>query len=113
MPVESWMKPEDAPAFAAEATALIDAVLARLLEADRAAFWASIRKCYNTPYNAPSPRMLPVRDVMEAAATAPHTAASITDLSPVETEIADAPRVEMAIGAILSTPPFGSDPHAA
>ena len=59
MPVESWMNPEDTAALAAEATTLIDTVLARLPEADRAAFWASIRKCYNTPYNDPKPRKLP------------------------------------------------------
>lgn len=109
MPVESWMNPEDTAALAAEATTLIDTVLARLPEADRAAFWASIRKCYNTPYNDPKPRALPVRDVMEANATAPHMAASIADLS----AIAEPPRVEMAMGAIFAGPTFAPEAHPA
>jgi hypothetical protein len=40
-------------ALAAEAMAVIDARLARLTDAERGAFWASIRKAYNTPYNDP------------------------------------------------------------
>ena len=49
--VESWITPEETPALAAEAAAAIDARLARLSESQRLAFWASIRKAYNTPYN--------------------------------------------------------------
>ncbi len=110
MPVESWMKPEDAPALAAEATARIDAVLTRLPEADRAAFWSSIRKCYNTPYNDPKPRALPVRDVKEATATRPHVGTSLRDLP-----LADAVVVppDVALGALLSAPAFGSEAHPA
>ncbi|CAA2100506.1 hypothetical protein MBUL_00704 [Methylobacterium bullatum] len=113
MPVESWMNPEDTAALAAEATTLIDAVLAHLPEADRAAFWASIRKCYNTPYNDPKPRALPVRDVMEATATAPHVAASIADLSTVGVAVAEPPKVEVAMGAILAGSTFGAEAHPA
>ncbi len=54
MNVESWITVEETPAMAAEAAALIDARLARLTDAERDAFWASIRKAYNTPYNDPA-----------------------------------------------------------
>ena len=66
MPVESWTLPEDVPTLAAEARAQIDAVLARLDAAGRDAFWASIAKCYNTPYNDPKPRRLLRVDVIAA-----------------------------------------------
>ena len=56
MPVESWITPEEAPALAAAAIAEIDAALSGLSEAQRDAFWNSVRKCYNTPYNDPPPR---------------------------------------------------------
>ncbi|GJE46978.1 hypothetical protein [Methylobacterium soli] len=56
MPVESWITPEEAPALAAAAIAEIDAALSTLSEAQREAFWTSVRKCYNTPYNDPPPR---------------------------------------------------------
>ena len=49
--VESWITPEETPALAAQATAFIDARLARLSDDQRLAYWASIRKAYNTPYN--------------------------------------------------------------
>lgn len=113
MPVESWMNPEETAALAADATTLIDSVLARLPEADRAAFWSSIRKCYNTPYNDPKPRALPVRDIMEATATAPHVVASIADLSTVGVAIAEPPQVEVAMGAILGGSTFGPEAHPA
>ncbi|KQT09975.1 hypothetical protein ASG40_09640 [Methylobacterium sp. Leaf399] len=67
MPVESWTRPDDVPALAAQARTYIDAALARLDEAERQAFWASIVKCYNTPYNDPEPRAL----VRPAPAPAP------------------------------------------
>lgn len=54
MNVESWISVEETPALAEAAMALIDARLARLSEAERVAFWASIRKAYNTPYNDPA-----------------------------------------------------------
>lgn len=52
MPIESWTKPEDAPALAAHATAMIDAALVGTPLA-REAYWAAVRKGYNTPYNDP------------------------------------------------------------
>lgn len=55
MPVESWIKPEEAPEMAASATAMIDAALTGSGLA-REAFWAAVRKGYNTPYNDPQPR---------------------------------------------------------
>ena len=54
MNVESWITVEETPALAAEAMAVIDARLGRLTDAERDAFWASIRKAYNTPYNDPA-----------------------------------------------------------
>jgi hypothetical protein len=56
MPVESWITPEEAPALAAAAITKIEAALSGLSEAQRDAFWNSVRKCYNTPYNDPPPR---------------------------------------------------------
>ncbi|MEH3119751.1 MAG: hypothetical protein PGN25_19765 [Methylorubrum populi] len=53
MNVESWITVEETPGLAVEAMAVIDARLARLTDAERAAFWASVRKAYNTPYNDP------------------------------------------------------------
>lgn len=52
MVLDSWITPEETPDLAAEATAVIDGRLARLTEGQRLAFWASITKAYNTPYNA-------------------------------------------------------------
>ena len=52
MPVESWTKPEETPALAATATAMIDAALVGSGLA-RDAYWAAVRKGYNTPYNDP------------------------------------------------------------
>ncbi len=55
MPVESWIKPDEAPEMAASATAMIDAALTGSgLACD--AYWAAVRKGYNTPYNDPQPR---------------------------------------------------------
>lgn len=55
MPVESWIKPDEAPEMAASATAMIDAALTGSGLA-RDAYWAAVRKGYNTPYNDPQPR---------------------------------------------------------
>ncbi len=55
MPVESWIKPDEAPEMAASATAMIDAALTGSGLA-RDTYWAAVRKGYNTPYNAPPPR---------------------------------------------------------
>lgn len=72
MPVDSWTRPEETPALAASATAMIDAALVGSGLA-RDAYWAAVRKGYNTPYNDP-PRK-----------PAPQIAA------PVEIDPADAP----------------------
>jgi hypothetical protein len=84
MPAESWIAPDDVPALAAEATALIDTALSRLPEDDRVAFWASVRKCYNTPYNDPKPRALPrlpMSAASEAAGPAPAEAPALSTLA--------------------------------
>ncbi|GJD74636.1 hypothetical protein [Methylobacterium goesingense] len=71
MPADSWIAPDDVPALAAEAIQRIDAALGRLTDADRDAFWASVRKCYNTPYNDPKPRPLPRIQAPEMAVPEP------------------------------------------
>lgn len=58
MPVESWTKPEEAPALAATATAMIDAALVGS-GLSRDAYWAAVRKGYNTPYNDPQSKAEP------------------------------------------------------
>lgn len=55
MKCESRITPEETPAFAAAAAALIDDRLSRLGESARTAYWDSVRKAYNTPYNDPAP----------------------------------------------------------
>lgn len=70
MNVESWITVEETPALAAEAAAAIDARLARLTPAQRDAFWSSIRKAYNTPYNDPVKPAKP-QPVEPALGTAP------------------------------------------
>lgn len=53
MNVESWITVEETPALAQAAKEAIEARLARFSAAERDAFWASIVKAYNTPYNDP------------------------------------------------------------
>ncbi len=53
MAVESWITPEETPALAEAAMAVIEGRLSRISAAEREAYWASIRKAYNTPYNPP------------------------------------------------------------
>lgn len=53
MNVESWITVEETPALAQAAREAIEARLARFSTAERDAFWASIVKAYNTPYNDP------------------------------------------------------------
>lgn len=55
MPVESWLDPEDVTAFAAHATAMIDAALTGS-GLTRDCYWSAVRKGYNTPYNDPPRR---------------------------------------------------------
>ncbi len=52
MAIESWMKPDEVPDLAAHATAMVDAALVGT-DLSRDAFWAAVRKGYNTPYNDP------------------------------------------------------------
>lgn len=58
MPVESWINPDETPDMAASATAMIDAALTGSGLA-REAYWAAVRKGYNTPYNDPPRRVAP------------------------------------------------------
>jgi len=53
MNVESWITVEETPALAQAAREAIEARLARFSAGERDAFWASIVKAYNTPYNDP------------------------------------------------------------
>lgn len=81
MPIESWTKPEDAPGLAAHATAMIDAALVGTALA-REAYWAAVRKGYNTPYNDPTRKpVAPART--EAVATAPTTAETAPESPPL------------------------------
>jgi hypothetical protein len=66
MPVESWLNPEDVPDFAAHATAMVDAALTGS-GLTREAYWAAVRKGYNTPYNDP-----PRKEAVRAAPAQPN-----------------------------------------
>ncbi|GBU17374.1 MULTISPECIES: hypothetical protein [Methylobacterium] len=59
MPLDSSIQPEDTSALAAAASQMIDAVLDARGAIGREAFWATIRKAYNTPYNDPPPKARP------------------------------------------------------
>lgn len=74
MPVESWIEPSEAQAMAATATAMIDAALTGSGLA-REAYWAAVRKGYNTPYNDPAPRKAPEPAVAIPLTEAPLPAA--------------------------------------
>ncbi|MBE7199814.1 MAG: hypothetical protein INR70_18700 [Parafilimonas terrae] len=52
MAIESWMNPDEVADLAAHATAMVDAALVGT-DLSRDAFWAAVRKGYNTPYNDP------------------------------------------------------------
>ncbi len=67
MPIESWTNPADDPHLAAYAAAMIDAALVGTGLA-REAYWAAVRKGYNTPYNDP-PRKHAVPANPDAVAT--------------------------------------------
>ena len=96
MPVESCLSPDDTQVFAAHATAHIDATLDRLGEAERAAFWASVRKCYNTPYNDPKPRPLPATALIAKALTDQAlTDQALTDQALTDQALAEAPERAM------------------
>lgn len=70
MPVESWIEPSEAQAMAASATAMIDAALTGSGLA-REAYWAAVRKGYNTPYNDPAPHKTPEPAVVIPVAEEP------------------------------------------
>jgi hypothetical protein len=55
MAIESWMNPDEAGELAAHASAMIDAALVGT-DLSRDAYWAAVRKGYNTPYNDPPRR---------------------------------------------------------
>ncbi|MER2268614.1 hypothetical protein, partial [Methylobacterium oxalidis] len=78
MPLESWITPEETAALAAEAAARIDAALTGHPATDRDAYWASVRKAYNTPYNDPAPRARPAP--VGAPAPAPDLPAAASPL---------------------------------
>ncbi|WP_375454688.1 hypothetical protein [uncultured Methylobacterium sp.] len=67
MPIDSRTLPEETSALAATAAAMIDAALSGS-GLSRDAYWAAVRKGYNTPYNDP-PRTRPA----PASASAPLT----------------------------------------
>lgn len=121
MPAESWIAPDDVPALAVEATALIDATLRRLPEADRVAFWASVRKCYNTPYNDPKPRALPRVQMPESskfseASKFSESSESSEATGPAPTESATLSALAApALASVMAALPgvFSAEPHAA
>jgi hypothetical protein len=118
MPAESWIAPDDVPALAVEATALIDATLRRLPEADRVAFWASVRKCYNTPYNDPKPRALPRVRMPESSkfseASESSESSEATGSAPTESATLSA-LAAPALASVMAALPgvFSAEPHAA
>ncbi len=73
MAIESWMNPDEAGDLAAHASAMIDAALVGT-ELSRDAYWAAVRKGYNTPYNDPPRRKaaapVPVVSIGEEIVTA-------------------------------------------
>lgn len=108
MPVESWTQPDDVAALAAEAKAQIDAVLTRLDEAERDAFWASIGKCYNTPYNDPKPRKLVRSETLAVPQPCPVTEAAPVTPHPVTPHL---PHIASLV-AMTQTVPFAAEHHA-
>ncbi|KQU01017.1 hypothetical protein ASG60_18970 [Methylobacterium sp. Leaf469] len=109
MPVESWITPDDTPVFAAQATDRIDVALARLGEAERAAFWASVRKCYNTPYNDPKPRRLPTVQIT-APVPSPPPVQSIAQAQTIPLE-RPMPGRDVPMAA-MPVPSFAIEAHA-
>lgn len=85
MAVESWISPEETPALAEAATAMIEDRLSRFSRPERDAYWASIRKCYNTPYNPPASKRA-------AKAAVP----------PIEIPVSDLPDVALVAAAMTS-----------
>ncbi|TXN20542.1 hypothetical protein [Methylobacterium sp. WL9] len=84
MAVESWISPEETPVLAEAATAMIEDRLSRFSKPERDAYWASIRKCYNTPYNPPASK----RSAKAASVEVSVIAISSVDLPPIEVQAA-------------------------
>lgn len=79
MPVDSWTLPEETPALAASASAMIDAALTGT-GLSRETYWAAVRKGYNTPYNDP-PRKCPAAAPVAAPVAIELVEAAPTTLS--------------------------------
>lgn len=94
MAIESWITPEETPALAEAATAVIEERLDRFGPAARAAYWASVRKCYNTPYNPPVPKAVAV-----AAARRSEVVIPLIDAAPIEAPVLDLPLALPALAA--------------
>ena len=75
MSIESWMTPEEVADLAAHASAVIDAALVGT-DLSREAYWAAVRKGYNTPYNDP-----PKRRASPVAVTVPVELTVQTDVA--------------------------------
>ncbi|MGU3538745.1 hypothetical protein [Methylobacterium sp. A54F] len=90
MTVESWIAPEETAALAAAAAAMIDANLGAGPDGiGRDAFWAAVRKGYNTPYNDPPPRSRPA-PVEAVEVDAVQVEILATEILPVEVVQAEA-----------------------
>ncbi len=84
MVIESSLNPDEVADLAAHASAMIDAALVGT-DLARDAYWAAVRKGYNTPYNDPprrKPAPIPVIPVIlsedtPAVVTPVHIAAEI------------------------------------
>ncbi|MCE4223029.1 hypothetical protein HCU64_04635 [Methylobacterium sp. C25] len=85
MAVESWITPEETPALAEAAKAVIECRLSRISAAEREAYWASIRKAYNTPYNPPVSKR-----------------AQAAQVSVIEISTAELPSVDVQAAALAS-----------
>lgn len=80
MSIESWMTPEEVADLAAHASAVIDAALVGT-DLSREAYWAAVRKGYNTPYNDPPKRKASVPH-NAVPVPVPGTAEAVAEPSP-------------------------------
>lgn len=97
MTVESWIKPDEAPEMAASATAMIDAALVGSGLA-RDAYWAAVRKGYNTPYNDPQPRARGVVEVSAEGAAEPAVTIAVSEPTLPVAAMAAANAAEIRVG---------------
>ncbi|GJD47317.1 hypothetical protein OPKNFCMD_0023 [Methylobacterium crusticola] len=51
--------PDPLRGLAAAGEAALNAALSRLPATEREAYWASVRRCYNAPYNEAAPKARP------------------------------------------------------